>query len=213
MFVNWMHKNIGKNQARRILFSDEKKFTIDGVYNRQNHRVWASTRSAADVEQIHQKHKFPQSVMVWMGVCYDGITKVVILNDKVNGEYYINNVLHAAYSEGVRMLGTHNWIFQQDGARCHTAKKTQNWCLQNFPSFIPASKWPPNSPDLNPMDYSIWTELCNNMNWNIKTKNELINSILNGATKIRESVIKNSIDSWMKRCNEVEQSGGEILMK
>ena len=32
----------------RILFSDEKFFDIDGVYNSQNDRVWAVDRADAD---------------------------------------------------------------------------------------------------------------------------------------------------------------------
>jgi len=27
---------------------------------------------------------------------------------------------------------------------------------REMPDFIPQEKWPPNSPDLNPVDYSIW---------------------------------------------------------
>jgi transposase len=65
-FVNWVRKNIRKDDSRKILFSDEKKFTINGVYNSQNTRIWAPTRSEADLQQIHQKRKFPSSLMVWM---------------------------------------------------------------------------------------------------------------------------------------------------
>jgi len=28
-----------------------------------------------------------------------------------------------------------------------------------MPDFIPPTLWPPNSPDLNPVDYSIWSVL------------------------------------------------------
>ena len=29
-------------------------------------------------------------------------------------------------------------------------------CCRETPEFIPPEMWPPNSPDLNPVDYSIW---------------------------------------------------------
>ena len=32
----------------KVLFSDEKLFDIDGVYNSQNDKVWAVTRGEAD---------------------------------------------------------------------------------------------------------------------------------------------------------------------
>ena len=165
-FANWVRKNIRKSDSRRILFSDEKRFTVNGVYNRQNHRIWAPTRSIADSMKTHLKRKFPKSVMVWMGACYEGVTKIFIATETITSSYYINEILTIAKSEGVRMLGESNWTFQQDGASSHTATETQNWCLNNFPCYIDKSKWPPNSPDLNPMDYSIWIELCTHMNWN-----------------------------------------------
>ncbi|CAF4765090.1 unnamed protein product, partial [Rotaria magnacalcarata] len=32
----------------QILFSDEKRFDLDGMYNRQNERIYAATRDEAD---------------------------------------------------------------------------------------------------------------------------------------------------------------------
>ncbi|CAJ0928151.1 unnamed protein product, partial [Mesorhabditis belari] len=34
-----------------------------------------------------------------------------------------------------------------------------DWCVANFPSVITKDEWPPNSPDLNVMDFSIWAIL------------------------------------------------------
>ena len=46
----------------RILFSDEKLFDIDGVYNVQNDRVWAPSRvEANEGGGIKMKRKFPPS--------------------------------------------------------------------------------------------------------------------------------------------------------
>ena len=38
----------------------------------------------------------------------------------------------------------------------HTARATQNWLQTNCPDFIAKDQWPPNSPDLNPLDYHVW---------------------------------------------------------
>ena len=48
-----------------------------------------------------------------------------------------------------------SFIFQQDGTPAHTSRATQSWLQANFPSFISKEEWPPYSPDLNPMDYSV----------------------------------------------------------
>jgi len=43
------------------------------------------------------------------------------------------------------------FIFQQDGAPAHTARVTQEWLHANCPEIIEKDRWPPNSPDLNPL--------------------------------------------------------------
>ena len=43
---------------------------------------------------------------------------------------------------------------QQDKASAHRARKTVELLKLETPDFI--TPWPPNSPDLNPVDYKIW---------------------------------------------------------
>jgi len=46
------------------------------------------------------------------------------------------------------------FIFQQDNAPAYCARQTVG--LLRRETFIAADIWPPNSPDLNPVDYRIW---------------------------------------------------------
>ena len=48
------------------------------------------------------------------------------------------------------------FTFQQDGAPVHRACETVELLKAVTPDFIPPNLWPPNSPDLNPVDYKIW---------------------------------------------------------
>ncbi|KAI6648521.1 hypothetical protein LOD99_8153 [Oopsacas minuta] len=59
------------------------------------------------------------------------------------------------------MFSGQPFVFQQDGAPAHTANTTQDWMKHNTPNFIHKDEWPPYSPDLNPMDYSVWSILEN----------------------------------------------------
>ena len=47
-------------------------------------------------------------------------------------------------------------LWQQAGAPAHRARETVELLKEATPDFIPPSLWPPNSPDLNPVGYSIW---------------------------------------------------------
>ena len=41
-------------------------------------------------------------------------------------------------------------------ATAHTASLAQDWLSRKCPEFIRKEEWPPNSPDLNPLDYHVW---------------------------------------------------------
>jgi len=75
---------------------------------------------------------------------------------KVNSAYYIGRLLPlpSLVDECTRLLPSGSgYIFQQDGA---PARATQNWLQTNCPDFIAKDHRPPNSPDLNPLDYHVW---------------------------------------------------------
>ena len=47
-------------------------------------------------------------------------------------------------------------LFQQDGAPAHRSRHTVAYLCSNVPEFFEPENWPPNSPDLNPVDYAVW---------------------------------------------------------
>src|SRR5580692_151719 len=48
------------------------------------------------------------------------------------------------------------YTFQQDGAPAHTSRETQDWLEQHTPDFIKKDEWPPNPPDMKPLDFHVW---------------------------------------------------------
>ena len=106
-FVNWILNYYTKDNIGRWLLSDEKFFDLDGVYNSQNNRVWAVSREEDDEKGgLHEKTKFPEKVMVWLGVCGEDLTSPVILEDgTMDAERYIEEILRVALNYGDKMLG------------------------------------------------------------------------------------------------------------
>ena len=81
-FANWIRTNFRKEGTLRFLFSDEKMFDIDGVYNSQNERIWAPSRADADAKgAIKQIQKFSKIVMVWLGACSKGVSPLLIFEE------------------------------------------------------------------------------------------------------------------------------------
>ena len=71
---------------------------------------------------------------------------------KIGQEEYLNVLktvvkpwIDSNYPEG-------RYVWQQDGAPAHKAKKTQAWCKNNF---WPCTMWPPSSPDCSPLDFAV----------------------------------------------------------
>ena len=59
-FSNSVRTCFRKEDTMKILFSDEKLFDIDGIYNSQNDRIWTASRVEADKRGgVKQKRKFP----------------------------------------------------------------------------------------------------------------------------------------------------------
>ena len=61
------------------------------------------------------------------------------------------------------LSGNGTFIFSKDGARSHTLKYTLSYMEINLPpnaELLSPDHWPSHSPDLNPMDYYIWSSLA-----------------------------------------------------
>ena len=86
---------------------------------------------------------------------------------KVRGEEYREMLQDKVFPWTRRHFGDRFWTFQQDGAPSHKAAATQDLLEENCPDVIlvdispqpQIGDWPPNSPDLNVMDYCIWSLL------------------------------------------------------
>ena len=93
--------------------------------------------------------------MVSGGVCFGEKGRLHFIPDtaKVNAKLYVETLLTEQDCRYVLLSG---FIFLQDGAPAHTAKLAQDWNATNCSEFITKDEWPPNSPDLNPLDYHVW---------------------------------------------------------
>ena len=147
------------NKLKSVFFTDEKLFYVSPPVNSQNDRVWSAGKKRHVRQQrlLVQRAKFSASVMVSAGVCYGGKGRQHFVGEKakINADYYTNNLLPQLI-ENCNNLAQNNFIFQQDGAPAHTSRLAQDWLQLHCPDFIKKDEWPPNSPDLNPLDFHVW---------------------------------------------------------
>ena len=150
--------------------------------------------------------------MVWLGACSMGITPLVIFEERtVDHAQYIKEILSVALDYGNTVFGS-DWTFQQDGARSHIHHLTQEWCREHFPAFPNQCQWPRNSPDLNPLDYCIWTELAEAIKWEkVVSKKSLIEELKCATKLIRLEVVFESCDSWTSRLHRISKNNGNYV--
>lgn len=212
----WIRKNFSKARVHKMMFTDEKIFTRNGYFNPKNDVIWANSRSEANESGgIFEIQKFPISVMVSLGASWEGLTTPFFFvgGERLNANSYCE-VLDFFKSEGDRLFKNTNWTFQQDGASSHTSDKAQEKCKKIFQSFIPKERWPPNSPELNPLDYSIWAKISSLVDYKkVTSKVTLINQIKKSIEKIDQNYLREVIGSFLKRVYSVEKNDGKLIFE
>ena len=76
------------------------------AYHVQNDHIWAINHQEANKKVgIKKKYQSPTNVMVWLGMCSAGLTKLIILDKgTLNHERYIREVLPIALKCGNEMM-------------------------------------------------------------------------------------------------------------
>lgn len=196
------------------MFTDEKIFTTNGFFNPKNNVIWAESRSKANEEDgTHELEKHPISEMVALGATWNSLTKPYFYTgaEKLNKVSYCD-LLKFYKKEGDRLFKSDNWNFQQDGASCHTSIKSQELCQNTFYFFIDKKHWPPNSPELNPLDYSIWNQISSNMDYKkINNQSSLVKEIKKSVSKIYINYLREVIGKFLVRVYSVEKNNGDLI--
>lgn len=159
---------LSRHAGQEFVFSDEKLFVLQQPHNVQNDRVWAPTRDSIPECSLNiPRFQSAASVMVWGAVCKRGKLPLVFIEKdvKINAAYYKTEVLEKVVAPSLQSLyGDDHYVFQQDGAPAHTANVVQAWCRANLTDFLDKTLWPPSSPDLNPLDFFVWSYMMSKLN-------------------------------------------------
>jgi len=101
---------------------------------------------------------------------------------------------------------------QQDEAPAHRERDTVQLLTRETPDFIPPSLRPPNSPDLNPVDYRVFGVLHERVyRENIRTLDELRQRITEEWEHMDQRIIDNADKQWRQRLRAcVSANGGHF---
>lgn len=190
----------------KVMWSDETRISIfgsDGIR-------YVRRRPGEDClpECMTSTMKHPLSIMIWGCMSRKAVGRIQVLDGIVNASRYMKEVLepkmlpsaHDLFGEGG------DFIFQQDGAPCHTARVCMKWFDQHQVKLL---TWPGNSPDLNPIE-NLWSRLKKLVSAKRPSnKKDLIEAVIRSWFHvITPDNLEKLVDSMHRRCQAVIKAKG-----
>ena len=118
---------------------------------------------------VREWEHFSRNVMVSVGVSRMWKTRVVFIDPgaKVNSSYYCNIVLENGLLPDIRAIMSSLQVDTAAGWSASAHRPDHDGLSEKeHINFIEPHIWPPNSSDINPVDYAIWVLFRNDFTTN-----------------------------------------------
>jgi len=198
---------------RSILWTDESKFSREGITNFHNLHYWSANNPHMKKQTSFQR-KF--SVNVWAAVIGRVLIGPFILPDNLNGDRYLEFLINTLPDilDEVPLDVRGQIIYQNDGCPAHTRITVRDFLNDQFPErWIGRNGpilWPARSPDLTPLDYHVWGRMKELVyTEEIRDRNHLIQNI-NRAAEIMKADMRLGVTTteFRRRCRHCVRNGG-----
>ena len=211
------HQRFLARQWRNTLFTDEAKVMID--YNDRRQRVFRRVKERFSEACVKQVDRFgTASTMVWGGIGHQGKTDLVFINGRGRGaagrngrqrqqgltaQRYVDEILRPL---ALPYVAAHpGMVLQQDNARAHTARLTQQFLQANN---IPVLPWPAYSLDLNPIEH-LWDYLKQKVHaLNLQNVAQLQAALRREWNAIPQQMVRRLVGSMRRRCTAIIRARG-----
>ena len=212
---------------KKVMFTDRKRFLFSYPGQRVSRVQWGvkgARRQAAAVNH-------PQCLNVYAGITKWGVTRVHVvagsskhkttfrnkkgqLAKNITGSEYFNVVSDTFLSHGTALFssqGFGSWVLQQDNDPSHrvAAGAIQLWNAKRGSSIGLLPSWPPNSPDLNPIE-NLWGYVGARVQARGVTSFDAFKqAVIHELGAVPTSVLHNLFNSMPKRIAQVIELEGD----
>jgi len=204
---------------KKIWFSDEAWFSLDGYVNKQNMRIWGSEKPTFQAPRTCN----PKRVMVWCAFSLQAIIGPFFFETDFNQKSY-KDMLSKYFIPIIKSKNClDDFWFQQDGARAHRTELVFEELANNFSDRVigldypeyngRGITWPPYSPDLNPLDFFLWGYLKDRVYLGSPQTMDVLKNNIDTKVKSLQAenpeILKNVIQGFLKRLRYITSSEGE----
>lgn len=157
-----------------------------------------------DNKTIVRVVKYPMQFLVWGSFHYGGVGDICIFKGIMDADRYINIL-----EDHLLPTNTNEYSFQFDNDPKHKSTKALSFLFEKNIKCI--SWWPPNSPDLNPIE-NLWKCIKDKLKKEkISTTEEFKNKIEDIWINIPYKIIYNLINSMPNRIDQVIKNNGDYI--
>lgn len=213
---------------RSVMFSDRKRFLFRFPGEKVGKGKWIKGKEQHEAHMVNH----PASVNAYAGLTPFGLTimaevagttgikskhsnKKGMTASNITISEYGDVLKGTLLPQGQRLFtqgaGLGSWVFQQDNDRAHSQAQLviNQWNVSKGSSILLLPNWPPNSPDLNPIE-NVWAWMDTKLNHlgcsNFKEYHKAVHQV---ARQVPTSMVNNLYKSMAGRIKLVLQRQGD----
>ena len=168
--------------------------------------MWRKKNTAYESKNVKSTVKYGGGdKMIWGSMAWNGTGSFDFINGIMNKNVYLDILKENLPNSKRKLFLGYDFVFQQDGNPNLTSHIVTNWLDKNYKYMKP---WPPQSPDLNPIEH-LWKILKEKISRHRpKSITELEQATRLEWENISSDVTENLVNSMPSRVIEVIKAKG-----
>ncbi len=184
---------------KNVAWSDESRFLLQ--YSDGRVRIWRKEHESMDpCCLVSTVQAAGGGVMVWGIFSLHTLGPLVPIEHCLNATAYLSIVADHVHPFMTTVYPSSDGSFQKDNAPCHKAQIISDWFLEHDNDFT-LLKWPPQSPDLNPIEH-LWDVVERDIHiMDVQPKNlqQLRDAIMSIWAQISEECFQHLVEFMPRR--------------